>query len=232
MTDPAAWLLDLLYPPKCVLCRRLLRRDERDLCGPCRQALPVYHGSIRPGRWAEGAVAALCYEGAVRESLLRFKFGGAESYAGCYGRLLASACRRLPLQEIDAVTWVPVSRRRRRKRGYDQARLLAAALARELGKPLLLTLRKVRDNAAQSTLKEPEQRRANVLGAYCARDRCAGKRLLLVDDICTTGATLDEAARTLRTGGAAAVWLAVLASRPTPPETRNNQHRAMDVKQC
>ena len=235
MKGPAVWLLDLLYPPKCVMCRRLLRRDERDVCTACLRALPLYGGSPAPGPWCRGAVAALRYEGDVRSSLLRFKFGGMEQYAGCYGRLLAAACERLPLAEIDAVTWVPVSRRRRRKRGYDQARLLAAALARELGKPLVPALRKCRDNPPQSSLEEAARRRANVLGAYRVLPACAGKRLLLVDDIRTTGATLDEAARVLLTGGAGAVWQAVLAARPDgAPRQKGgpNTDEAMGVTEC
>ena len=69
MIAPVRRLLDLLYPPKCILCRRLLGRDEADLCGPCRLALPVFDEQLHPGPYCSGAVAALRYEGAVRESL-------------------------------------------------------------------------------------------------------------------------------------------------------------------
>ncbi len=213
MIAPVRRLLDLLYPPKCILCRRLLGRDEADLCGPCRLALPVFDGQLHPGPYCSGAVAALRYEGAVRESLLRYKFGGLSQYAAGYAPLLAAACARLPLAEIDAVTWVPVSRRRRWSRGYDQAQLLARAVARQLDKPLRATLRKARHNRPQSAQETAEARRANVLGAYRALPGVAGGRYLLVDDIVTTGATLSEAARTLLTAGAAAVYGAALAAR-------------------
>lgn len=206
-------LLDLLYPPKCVFCRKLLGREEHEICSQCRMELPVFTGKLEPGPYCSAAAAALYYEDRVRDSLLRFKFHGMEQYAVCYGSLLAAACTQLPLEEIDAVTWVPVSRRRRRKRGYDQAQLLAKALASELGKPWISTLTKARHNQAQSSLDTAEARRANVLGVYRAKPEAAGKTLLLVDDIVTTGATSSEAARTLLTAGAAAVYLAALAAR-------------------
>ena len=206
-------LLDLLYPPKCVFCRKLLGRDEVEICNRCRLALPVFTGTLETGPYCSGAVASLYYEDLVRESLLRFKFQGMEQYAAAYGKLLAAACAQLPLEEIDAVTWVPVSRRRRRRRGYDQAQLLAKALGSELAKPCLSTLTKVRDNRAQSSLETAEARRANVLGVYGAKEPAAGKKLLLVDDIVTTGATSSEAARTLLTAGASAVYLAAVAAR-------------------
>ena len=210
-----AWFLDLLYPPKCVFCRQLLADGEREICNACRLSLPVFSGKLAAGPYFAGAAAALRYEGMARDSLLRYKFGGAESYAVCYAGLLAAAVSALPLDQVDAVTWVPVSRRRRRKRGYDQALLLARGLANAVDKPLVPTLVKWQDNPAQSSLDSPAARRANVLGVYRAvrREALEGKTFLLVDDILTTGATASEAARTLLTGGAAAVYLAVLAVR-------------------
>ena len=203
-------LLDLLYPPKCVFCRKLLGREETAICSRCRMELPVFTGSLEPGPYCSGAAAALYYEDRVRDSLLRFKFHGMEQYADCYGTLLAAACAQLPLDQVDAVTWIPVSRR---SRGYDQAELLAKALAPQLGKPWISTLTKIRHTRAQSSLETAEARRANVLGVYRAKTAAAGKTLLLVDDIITTGATSSEAARTLLTAGAAAVYLAAVAVR-------------------
>ena len=215
MNRAVDWVLDLLYPPKCVFCRRLLSREETEICRSCRLSLPVAGGSREFGAYLSGGVAALYYEGAVRESLLRYKFGSMEQYAACYGRLLAAACTALPLDTVDLVTWVPVSRKRRRRRGYDQAGLLARARSAELDKPLASALMKTRDNPAQSLQGSPEARRANVLGVYQARAQTAlaGKVVLLVDDIVTTGATASEAARVLLTAGAAGVYLAVLAIR-------------------
>lgn len=203
--------LDLLFPPKCVFCHHLLHRGEQEICRGCRLTLPVCQRNPEPGPYLSGCVSALIYEANVRESLLRYKFHGMEQYAGCYGKLLAAACTSLP--EVDAVTWIPVSRRRRWERGYDQARLLAVELSRRMDKPMCATLVKVRDNPAQSSQTSPAARRANVLGVYRAKGTVTGKKFLLVDDIMTTGATASEAARVLLTAGAAAVYLAVVAVR-------------------
>ena len=113
------------------------------------------------------------------------------------------------------VTWVPVSQKRRRKRGYDQAELLARSICRCWGTDPVRLLKKVLDNPAQSGLSDKSARRANVLGVYDAvnQDKLKGRRILLVDDICTTGATLEECARVLRDAGAEEV-AAVTVARP------------------
>ena len=101
-------------------------------------------------------------------------------------------------------TGVPVSAKRRRSRGYDQTELLAHAVARELELPCTQTLQKIRHNPAQSSQRDAAARRANVLGAYRAvsPERFAGRSVLLIDDILTTGATLSECSRVLLTAGA------------------------------
>ena len=111
------------------------------------------------------------------------------------------------------MTWVPVSPRRLRQRGYAQARLLAESACRLWETKPLPLLRKTVHNPAQSGLKEAAARRANVLGAYTAVDAelVEGKRVLLIDDVITTGATISECARILRTVGAREVVCATLA---------------------
>ena len=114
----------------------------------------------------------------------------------------------------DLITWVPLSRARLRQRGYDQAMLLASAAALELDDVAAETLCKVRDTEAQSGLgKNDASRRANVLSAYQVTDPALveGRRVLLIDDIVTTGSTLSECARVLRTAGATDVVCAALA---------------------
>ena len=115
------------------------------------------------------------------------------------------------------MTWAPVSQRRLRKRGFDQARYLCASLCVDWHTAPQETLRKVRDNPPQSGLEDAAQRRANVLGVYEAvqPEAIAGKRFLLVDDIVTTGATLGECVRVLKAAGAAeAVCLTLAMTRP------------------
>ena len=116
-------------------------------------------------------------------------------------------------EDTDILTWVPISRRRKRVRGYDQTEILARVVSRELGIPLTATLKKVVHTRPQSTMGSISHRKANILGAFEAADPASlrGKRILLLDDIVTTGATASEAARVLLTAGAKEVKLATLA---------------------
>lgn len=115
---------------------------------------------------------------------------------------------------FDVLTWIPVSRLRKLRRGYDQVELLAKAVGRELGMTPTPLLRKVRHNRPQSGIHGEAERRANVLGVYrlTRGAEVAGKRILLLDDILTTGATAGEAARVLKTAGAKGVHCAAIAS--------------------
>ena len=115
---------------------------------------------------------------------------------------------------FDMLTWVPVSRLRKLRRGYDQVELLAKAVGRELGLSPVPTLKKIRNNRPQSRLKDPAARRANVLGAYRLLEGAAvkGQRVLLLDDILTTGATAGECARVLLSAGAKEVHCAAVAA--------------------
>jgi ComF family protein len=208
--------VELIYPRKCVLCRRILPKEETDLCRSCRTDQPEYPYGKKKVPHVSDLTALWLYQGHAAGSLKRYKFGRCRHYAQVYGRLLAMRIHRdLPM--ADVVTWVPVSRKRRRERGFDQVELLANAVAPELGIPAEALLEKYRDNRANSGLRTPEERRANVLGVYraAAPDRIAGKRVLLLDDIVTTGATASECARVLLTAGAEEVLFAAVAAAGT-----------------
>ena len=215
MTGPAEVLLDLLFPPKCVFCRKLLHKGEEGLCAACRSSLP-WTLSGEAGQRLEFVslcVSPLWYQDAVRASFHRYKFTGLRGYAKTYGRLMARCIREHLAGQYDLITWVPLAPERRRKRGYDQAMLLALAAAQVLEDTAVETLRKIRSTSAQSGLgRDDSARRANVLGAYRVSDPALveGRRVLLIDDI-VTGSTLSECARTLRSAGAAGVTGATLA---------------------
>ena len=206
-------LTEWLFPRKCILCRSLLSKAETDLCTECRRDQPEYPYGRKKVPHITDLTAVWRYSGEVRSSLHRYKFRGARHYASAYGRLVAMRVLR-DLPPADVVTWIPVSRKRLRERGYDQVRLLAEAVSPELGIPAEPLLNKFRDNQPNSGLKTPEERRANVLGAYKAVDqaRIRGKRVLLLDDIITTGATASECARVLLTAGAEEVIFAAVAA--------------------
>ena len=208
--------LDLLFPPKCPFCGRVL--DVPGICDACQKAIPWTEGEEAVRRGPDGfrCAAPLRYEGLAKEGLHRFKFRKMPSAAGPIGELIAQCAAEHFSGEFDTVTWVPVSARRLRQRGYDQARLLAESACRLWDARPLPLLRKTVHNPAQSGLQESAQRRANVLGVYEPADpeRISGRRILLVDDICTTGATLGECVRVLREAGAADVVCAAAALTP------------------
>ena len=207
-------ILDLLFPPRCTFCHRLTQKGAA-VCPRCQEKLP-YTGSASRQSFphVDGCCSPLYYVGTVRESLLRYKFGGLRHYAGVYGELLAK-CIDENAFSCDSITWVPLSRRRLRRRGYDQARLLAEEAAKRLGLPCKRLLRKKKNNPSQSGTGNAEKRRRNVKGVYeTMKDaEITGKRILLVDDIVTTGATLSECASVLKAAGAKAVFACTLARR-------------------
>lgn len=219
MTDR---LLRFLFPPKCVLCRCLLTEQQTDLCHNCRKDAPNFTKlKFKPSfvaRWT----GVWYYKDNVRSSILRYKFGSKRHYAPAYARILAIRLQTEGLDNFDILTWVPVAPLRRLKRGYDQVKLLAVALGQELNVKPVPTLKKIRNTPPQSGIPDASQRRANVLGAYKAVNTSlyAGKRVLLLDDILTTGATASECARVLLTAGASDVNLAVLAVA-----SHNNKHK-------
>ena len=204
-------LLDLLFPPKCALCGE---HGVHGVCAECEKALPWCDTPLHERTGIGTCVAPLRYEGAVRESLLRFKFRGGRGNAEGYGKILAQCVAEHFGGEFDLVTYVPVSEKRRRERGYDQTYLLARETCRAWDTSPVTLLRKTRHTPAQSTLKTPEERKANVLGVYEAvnTEQIADARILLIDDILTTGATLRECVRVLRDAGAGSVLCATLAA--------------------
>lgn len=206
--------MGLLFPRKCVLCRKLLEYPEQDLCTTCRRESPRYRIQKTKLQFLDSFAAVWYYEGSVRESLLRYKFHNARSYASAYGRMLAMVISQTHPEGVDLLTWVPVSSLRKLRRGYDQVELLARAVGKELGTAPVSTLKKVRHNRPQSGIADQAQRKANVLGAYRVKDprAVAGKRILLLDDILTTGATAGECARMLLTMGAKEVHCAAVAA--------------------
>ncbi len=207
-------ILNLLFPDKCVFCGKLT--DKSRVCEKCRDALPETTGrrTAKSGEFFNECIAPFYYLGIVRDSILRFKFHGKASYAQVYARYCSALIRERLSGKFDIITWVPVSRRRKRKRRYDQAELLAKAISFELGVPCVKTLKKIRHTPPQSTFTEAARRRANVSGAFRWNgNEIQEKRILLIDDIITTGATMSECARVLLMAGAEDVLACTVAMK-------------------
>jgi ComF family protein len=224
----AAAVLDLVFPAICPVCQTRLGSGRRDpLCGKCWDAIerlappwcevcgapgasPCGPCAARPARW-DYARSAARYEGPLREAVHALKFGGKRALARPLGALAVEQCAGTLLPEIDALVPVPLAWERERARGFNQARLLAERVGARLGVPLRPRwLVRVRTTLPQSDLSADE-RRANVRGAFHASPRAAGRHVLVVDDVLTTGATLTECARALREAGAARIGVLTVA---------------------
>lgn len=194
----------LIFSSTCAGCGR----TGDVLCRSCRFALVA-----PPQRRAESEViAALPFAGRARDVLLGYKYGNrrqlAHHFAGLVvNRVLASGCRA---GDFDVVTWAPTGAARRHRRGFDQAEVVARRVAAQLGLPCRRML--VREHGGPQTGKTRHHRLLGpIFRAHPASD---GQRVLLIDDIVTTGATLRSAAHALRSAGAVAVTQAAVASTP------------------
>ena len=206
-------MINLLFPPKCVLCNNLLTKEETDFCHKCRKDAPDFSKSKRKIPFVAQWTGIWYYKDMVRGSIHRFKFSNARRYAIPYAQRLALRLQQEDMDDFDILSWIPVSAARKQERGYNQCQLLAKALGKELHVSCKPVLCKTRNTPPQSGFSDAAKRRANVQGAYRIRDQkmIRGKRILLVDDVLTTGATSSECAKTLMIGGAKEVKLATVA---------------------
>ena len=200
-------VLDLLAPPNCPGCS-LPVAALRSGAGFCAACGPLV--ALAPHAWQPPAAnaAALAFQGPVADAIRRFKYGGRLSIGKPLGELLATAA--LPLAgSVDSVVPVPLHPRKLRERGWNPSLLLARPVARALGVALRPHwLVRARETRVQAGLCRADRQR-NVAGAFRARPVSSGERVLLIDDVRTTGATLDEAARTLREAGCSVTTLAL-----------------------
>lgn len=218
--------LDLLFPSKCPFCRQILQEPRAPLCSGCQPKLPWLEGKRAECKvdFADTCISPLSYRGTVPEAVRRFKFGGGRACASAFAVLVAQCVRDHSPVEADLITWAPVSKQRLRERGYDQAELLARRMGEHLELPVMPLLNKHRHTGPQSELKSDSARRANALGAYALlpESRVEGKRILLVDDIVTSGATLSECCRILKQAGAAYVCCVTLANAGNREKSEKN----------
>lgn len=212
--------LDLLFPPTCVGCRRV----GRWICNRCWADIRWINGTVclgcgrqAAGRWCgacefpdsqlDSLRAVASFDGPIREAIHGFKFHGHHAIRDLMGPLLVAS---VP-EDVDLITHVPLHPSRRRERGYDQSKLLAAAVTKTLSIPAEPDLlRRTRRTKQQATLGAG-RRRANVAGAFTGTRRLNGELVLLIDDVATTGSTIGDAARALKEAGAAHVTGLVFA---------------------
>lgn len=211
--NAAQALLSLLYPPRCPFCGRVLNPGEEGLCSVCQKVLPWTEGAGKPVDFCDVCLSPLWYRDGVRRAVHSFKFRGGRAHGRLLGELMAQCLADRWSEPLDLVVWVPLSPKHLRKRGYDQAEVLARRVGELAGLPVERGLKKIRETKTQSRLGKDAARRANVVGAYVVMPGAdlKGKRVLLVDDVATSGATLSECAACLRMAGAESVAALTLA---------------------
>ncbi len=223
-------LLELFYPLHCEVCEKALFAKTR-LCQECWDRMKPLTASfcercsyplLKGGRCKNCAdrelhfvagVSAFQYEGLVRQLLHRFKYGGDQSLKKVLGELLALTLRDKRLQGVsfEAIVPVPLYRLREREREFNQALLLAQEVAFQLKRPLRQILCCTQATASQARLDRKE-RIKNRTGKFALKkNQSLSGNYLLVDDVLTTGATLDVCARVLLEAGASGVWAATVA---------------------
>lgn len=206
-------VLDYIFPPLCPFCHDVIEVDEL-FCPKCQSELP-WNQQSDSCEWEIDklhCIAPLWYRDSVLDGILRFKFHNCPQYAPAFGLLMAQAIS--DQHQFDIITWAPLSPKRLKSRGYNQAKLLADQLAIHLKLPLLDTLEKTTETPAQSSIDNDELRAENVRGVYrlkVASDEIRAKKLLFVDDVITTGATLRACVEILEAEGAEQVVCVALA---------------------
>ena len=216
ITNPLRYLLSYLYHGECVFCA-----NETELwhyiCEDCKDKIKEkeYLTDTPDGFLC---LSAFEYSEQFKNSVLRFKFCGRKDYSKTYARIVFDKYRdRLERFDPDFITFVPLSEKSFKKRGYNQAELLAKDIAFFCKKPYNKVLSKIRDNEIQHDLNK-DMRKQNVKNVYAVDSdkEISGRRIVLCDDIITTGWTLNECAEVLKSAGADDVLCITAAKTPLP----------------
>jgi competence protein ComFC len=215
--------IKLIFPPKCIFCGNILSANsDIDICRGCFNKISFIDGIInghntrRSNSGCCDYIICVChYSGIIKDSLMRYKFFSKPSYYRAFARLLTDKVKKMTdLSKFDIIISVPLHRSKEKIRGYNQSLLISKELSKGLGVPeYSRLLSRIRDTGSQSLLSKAE-RYYNVKDAFeiCNVEMIKDKVVLLVDDIMTTGNTIDECSRILKAAGAKAVVGAVIAT--------------------
>jgi ComF family protein len=217
----------ILFPRRCVFCKTVLNIDYDDyICTECAERIEKISGNVCEkcgvpivgvGRCRncnsqehqfDKGYAVYVYEGEIRATILRFKYNNKGGYARFFGRELAKYAEECELPRVDYVVPIPIHKDRLRKRGYNQSLLVAEVYCKERGECCAALLERTGKTKPQSGLSKTD-RAKNVKNAFAISDKSIsikGKSILLIDDIFTTGSTVDECARVLKKAGADKVY--------------------------
>lgn len=236
MTFKISRVLDMLYPRRCPVCDGLLGGKEPLICRKCAAGLQLLEGPVclRCGKPLERKDQEYCrdcgkkrhsyergfapfsYRGMIQESMMRFKYGGRAEYAKFYAAaVMAYGKRLLEYWSPDVMIPVPIHRERLLKRGYNQAEELAVQLSSMSGIPVeRRAVLRIKNTKAQKELNDVERKKNLTQAFSIVKGYSPPRRILLVDDIYTTGSTIDTLALLLKKNGAQSVYFACVCVSP------------------
>ncbi len=214
-----SYVLKFLFPEKCIFCAQMLNyKENRAVCSECYskiQFLPDIVYQMGREVYFDEVVCVSSYSGIVKDAIKRFKFEKKPWYYRAFGRLMAEKIKKVTsVSNFDIIISVPLHKSKYAVRGYNQAYLLSSFLSRELGiKEKSNIISRVKNTKVQSLLSKDE-RSLNIKHAFkvLRPNEVYGKRVLIIDDVLTTGGTLSECSRVLKESGAVKVTVAVIAS--------------------
>jgi ComF family protein len=211
----AAELASFFFPLQCAACGRIVCVSDYGVCSHCAAVLQLHRlpsdfhvASAERKYYFDESFSLFFYEDAVCDIISSFKKGHSSELGSFFGRELCSAFKeRLA---ADTITFIPISEQRKKERGYNQAELLALSLGKEIGRPVGSFLNT--SSSGNQKKMHYHERFLNMLGRFTpGKESCAGKSVLLVDDVFTTGSTVNEASRVLKKMGAVSVFSLTVA---------------------
>lgn len=213
---------NLIFPPKCIFCNTLMDiRADLHICAECYKKIPFMgHTFLKldgsgTEKGCDAALSICRYTGIIKHSLIRYKFYNKPGYYRAFAKLMTKYIFKVTNStKFDIIISVPLHRNREVKRGYNQALLISKALAGATGiRECSRLITRTRNTGAQSLL-DKKGRLENLKDAFCVthKELIKGKNILLIDDILTTGTTVNECGRILKKAGANTVIAAVIAT--------------------
>ncbi|MBS4535791.1 ComF family protein [Clostridium sp. D2Q-14] len=204
-------LLELIYPEKniCFICDEYYKGIENYLCNECRNKLPFLDQIVE-----KDIICPLKYQGIVKELIFKYKYGRNPYLYKIFGEILVDSYYSSEIKGIDIIVPIPLDRRKKASRGFNQSELLAKYISKKINIPIdIKNLIKIKSTRSQSELSKKE-RRQNIKGVFKVKDskNFINKNILLVDDIFTTGSTYNEASRVLKSVGCKNTYLITIAT--------------------
>ena len=192
-------ILDFIYPNKCIFCEEIIKMgEEKDICKYCNMEINYICDDVEPN------LSVFYYDDITRFSILRLKYYNQKQYAKVFAKMMYNKIVKIDIKQYDYIISVPMYIKKKKKRGYDQAEILGEELSKLINIPFEKNnLIRTKNTLPQSKVSF-EDRHKNVEGVFKVlnKDKIKDKNILLIDDIYTTGSTINNCAKILKQAGA------------------------------